>query len=128
VLLPTIEMLKVTKFSLVWGFNNPMLFTRVLQRMCGVNSTYEMAKMENCQGFHVLPWNFCTPVTWTVWFQLFDEPAAEKAMLKSKDAIVVHFSNKLSKDRRLSINSTAAYIQMAREFCPRSLELCDEYF
>jgi len=96
--------------------------------MCGVNSTYEMAKMENCQGFHVLPWNYCAPVTWTEWSKLFDEATAEEVMLTSQDSIVVHFWNNLTKNRRLSLTSTAAYMQMAKEFCPQSVELCDKYF
>lgn len=111
-----------------WGSNGPFLITRVLQQLCQTNKTQEMIAKTSCDGFHLLPSRFCYPVTGVNWLQLFNETYAEFAMKSFQDSIVVHFWNNLSKKTELRINSTAAYVQLAKRFCPRVAETCGEFF
>ena len=111
-----------------WGSNGPILITRVLQDLCATNETLKMVEKQNCQGFHVLPRNNCYPITGLSWEKLFNETFAEKAMEVSKDSMVVHFWNNLSKHFELKVNSTAAYVQLAKLHCPKVVASCDEFF
>lgn len=112
-----------------WGTQGPMLLTRVLQKLCNVNSTHEMAAKENCDGFHVLPYHQCYPITGVVWNELFNETSANGAMSKVKDAMVIHFWNKLSKVLQLNTtNSISAYVQLAKQHCPMTISSCGIYF
>jgi len=116
--------LKTSSFS-EWGHNNPLLIMRVLTRMCETNSTYEMVDLGECGGFHIYPYTLCTPVTGSIWFQLFYPRYLKKAMRKVNESIVVHFSNSLSKFHLLRVDSKVAYVELAKQFCPKSVNLYD---
>lgn len=111
-----------------WGSNGPTLITRVLQELCQTNETSKMVAKQHCKGFHVLSKSNCYPITGLLWERLFNETFSEKAMEASKDSIVVHFWNNLSKHYELRVNSTAAYIQLARLHCPKVIATCGEFF
>lgn len=112
----------------VWGSNGPLLMTRVLQDLCKTNSTKEMIAMKSCEGFHVLPKQLCYAVNGLSWPKLFNETSAEWAMKKVENSLVVHFWNNLSRKTPLSVNSTAAYIQLAKLHCPKVIASCDDSF
>lgn len=111
-----------------WGSNGPLLITRVLHKLCQADDTSAMVEKESCDGFHVLPRNYCYPITGVKWEKLFNETFSEMAMETSKDSMVVHFWNNLSKHYELRINSTAAYVQLAKLHCPKVFAMCDEFF
>lgn len=112
----------------VWGRNGPELITRVLQNLCKTKETSKMVAMKSCEGFHVLEKSFCYPITGVSWAKYFDESFANEAMTKLNDSLVVHFWNNLSKKSLLSVNSNAAYVQLAKQFCPKVIAACGEYF
>lgn len=112
----------------VWGSNGPLLLTRVLKKLCGTSRVTEMIAKQSCDGFHVLPKALCYPITGVSWAKFFNETLAERAMKTVDDAIVVHFWNNLSKKTQLPVNSTAAYAQLARIYCPKVFESCGDYF
>lgn len=111
-----------------WGSNGPLLLTRVLQQLCETNETSKMIAKEDCEGFHVLPKKYCYPITGLSWEKLFNEDFSQKSMETSKDSIVVHFWNNLSKHYELRVNSSCAYIQLAKLHCPKVIAMCDEFF
>lgn len=112
----------------VWGSNGPLLFTRVLTQLCHTKNTLEMVKIGNCQGFHVLPRQYCYPVPGVSWEKFFDESQTKDVMTQVKNSLVVHFWNNLSKKTHLRADSSAAYTQLARKFCPKVIESCGEFF
>jgi lactosylceramide 4-alpha-galactosyltransferase len=105
--------------------NGPFLVTRVLKKLC---NTKIISGMKECQGFHVLPKEKCYPIEWRHWEKLMNENDADSVMEKVNDSIVVHFWNKFSKNIKLRNNSKAPYIQLAKEFCPKTLNAVKEYF
>lgn len=112
----------------IWGSNGPLLITRVLKRMCHTNQTLEMVEMKDCKGIHVLAENFCYPIAGVEWAKYFDETISKSIMRQVNQSIVVHFWNKLSHSTQLSVNSSAAYTQLARHYCPRVMNSCGDFF
>lgn len=121
------EMVK-TYNGTCWGCNGPMLITRVLQDLCKTNITAEMVKQKTCAGFHVLKRKRCYPIYYQHWMQFFDESYTEIVMRKVENSLVVHLWNNLSKNTPLSTASTAAYTQLARQYCPKVISSCYDIF
>jgi lactosylceramide 4-alpha-galactosyltransferase len=114
----------------VWGSNGPLLISRVLRDLCKTNETSKMIEKKSCEGFHVLPNFLCYPFSGYGWGNLFNESLADTSMKKinEKDSMVVHFWNKLTKHVSLSVNSNCTYVKLAKQFCPKVIETCGEYF
>lgn len=112
----------------IWGSNGPLLVTRVLKTLCKTNITKEMSAKGSCDGFHVLPKELCYPISGLSWAKFFNETMSDYAMQKVDNAIAVHFWNNLSKHEKLSVNSSAAYVQLAKQFCPKVISSCGEFF
>lgn len=112
----------------IWGSNGPLLVTRVLKNLCKTNVTKEIIAKGNCEGFHVLPNKSCYPITGLSWAKFFNETLSKYVMQKVEEALVVHFWNNLSKHTQLSVNSSAAYVQLAKQFCPKVISSCGDFF
>jgi len=108
-----------------WGWNGPYMLSRVLQDLC---QTSNVNKMHNCNGFHVLDENICYPISGIEWKKLFTEQHAGEVLQSIEQSYFVHFWNKLSQNERIACNSSAAYVQLARKFCPKTFSLCQSYF
>lgn len=111
-----------------WGCNGPMLFTRVLQKLCKTNETQKMIEMKTCEGFHVLPSNFCYAIPGLSWEKFFNETFADDVLKLTNESLVVHLWNNMSKKSLLRVNSTAAYVQLAKRYCPKVMASCGEFF
>jgi lactosylceramide 4-alpha-galactosyltransferase len=113
-----------------WGSNGPKLITRVLHEVCQTNSTSEMVKMKECGGFHVLQNTLCYPISGNSWLKLLNESFAEESMkrITDSDSIVVHFWNNLSKHTELPVTSNSAYVQLAKQHCPKVMKVCGKVF
>ena len=111
-----------------WGNNGPNLITRVLQRVCGTTSVEKMIAMKECEGFHVMKYQMCYPVHGLQFARFFNESESEKVMKLVENSVVVHFWNNLSKKTILGVDEDVAYIQLAKEFCPKVMATCQEYF
>lgn len=121
------EMLKTFNGS-DWGNNGPLLITRVLIESCKTNKSSEMIKQGDCEGFHVLPNKFCYPITGVFWYRFFKKRFSEKALRAVKESVVVHFWNNLSKKTHLKVDSNAAYVVLAKQFCPKVMATCKDSF
>lgn len=112
----------------VWGNNGPLLITRVLRESCGTNSTAQMIEKGDCEGFHVLPNKFCYPITGLDWEKFFGEQFSKQTLHAVKGSTVVHFWNNLSKKTPLKVDSKAAYVLLAKKFCPNVVASCGDFF
>lgn len=79
----------------MWGANGPDALTRSLKKICNVNEVIKM-KPEICWGFNVLPKRVLYPIYWQEWNWLFDPNLLNETLRITKDAVAVHFWNKLS--------------------------------
>ncbi|XP_055296305.1 lactosylceramide 4-alpha-galactosyltransferase-like [Sitodiplosis mosellana] len=79
----------------LWGHNGPDAITRTLKRICNVNDITKM-KPEICWRFHVLPKRVLYPVNFLQWKRLFDPSQLNETLRITKDAVAVHFWNKLT--------------------------------
>jgi lactosylceramide 4-alpha-galactosyltransferase len=109
----------------IYSQTGPFSITRVLKNLCNVEKFHEA---KECLGFHVLPKEKCYAIEWRQWEKLMNENDAGNVMQEVKDSIVVHFWNKFLKTITLNINSKAPYVQLAKEFCPKTIATCGEYF
>ncbi|KAG5674234.1 hypothetical protein PVAND_004214 [Polypedilum vanderplanki] len=108
-----------------WSTNGPFMLQRVLSKLC---KTSDVNEMHNCNGFHVLEDSLCYPVKGTKWELLFDEKIGNEIVELTKNSLVVHFWNKLSHMQKLKCESNAAYTQLARKFCPKTMSYCEDFF
>lgn len=111
-----------------WGDNGPTMLTRVLRRLCDTNSTTEMFSKGNCEGFHVLRQEICYPVGGMQCYELFTDSMANETMTKVENSLAVHFWNAATKKWKLRKNQTCAYIQLAKQFCPKVMSQSNENF
>lgn len=78
-----------------WGHNGPDAISRSMKRICNVNEVPKM-KPEICWGFHVLPKRVLYPIFWQDWKWLFDANLLNETLRITKEAVAVHFWNRLS--------------------------------
>ncbi|CAO1341100.1 unnamed protein product [Diamesa serratosioi] len=110
-----------------WANNGPALLTRILRKMCNTDDNFEM-NIERCRGFQVLPQEYFYAISFPDYAKFFEEGYLKETMEKLKNSIIVHIWNKLSESTKLSVNSTSPYIHMAKQYCPKVIEACGEYF
>lgn len=110
-----------------WSNNGPGLLTRILKRVCKTNDNLEMVGAR-CLGFQVLPQKYCYAISYPEYAKFFQEGYLNEVMDRIEDSIIAHVWNKLSEGTKLSVNSTAAYIHLAKQYCPKVIEACGEYF
>lgn len=101
--------------------------TRVLRTICHVNDLSEMTP-EKCSGFQVYPPRKFYPIPWWNWELYFDTDKFNKTIDMIKDSIIIHLWNKLSKNRKLKVNTKAVYGVVADMYCPKVYRSCGEYF
>jgi lactosylceramide 4-alpha-galactosyltransferase len=83
---------------------------------------------ELCSGFLVLPTEACYEVDYPEWKKFFDEADAEEVMRRIENSSAIHFWNYMSAGEKLSTKSKAAYIKIAKQYCPRVLKAAGEFF
>ena len=81
-----------------------------------------------CHGFTVHPSEAFYAVPWEEYWKFFDENYANETMSKIENSLVSHVWNKFSQHNVSSINSNGAYVQLAKEFCPKVIEFGGNYF
>lgn len=88
-----------------WGTNGPEMLERVMSELCG---TKVVREMRDCDGFNLLPDEFCYPIKGVDWIELFDEGSiSTRVMNKVEYSYAVHFWNKLSQKELLKCDSKA---------------------
>jgi lactosylceramide 4-alpha-galactosyltransferase len=87
-----------------------------------------MLEKKTCQGFHVLPIEMCYAITGMQFPKLMEDESANTSMAAVENSLVVHFWNHVSRSWKLQKNQTAAYVQLAHQFCPKVMALEGNYF
>lgn len=111
-----------------WAANGPFMVTRNLQKFCNTTDITKMTR-EQCAGqLTVYPpdWFYRIRYPRHAWF--FYPEHTDEVMNSTKDDVLVHMWNKATCGIKLTINSTAAYILMAKQFCPNVLMHTPENF
>ncbi|KDR09060.1 hypothetical protein L798_00746, partial [Zootermopsis nevadensis] len=100
-----------------WNHNGPDLVTRVLKKLCGVETVEEM-NPDRCSGLKVLPEINFAPFSYPQWKSLFSSTDVYEIMNQMNSSFGVHVWNKLSKDENINLLSTQPYGLLALQFCP----------
>lgn len=108
--------------------NGPILVTRVLKRICETNDMEKIIKMKTCQGFHAIDLSACYKVRWKDWPKFMDEQHGDEIVNFVSESLVVHFWNHDTSTRILKKTSNAAYIKLAKLFCPKVIAAVKETF
>lgn len=83
---------------------------------------------EQCNGFRVLPTSSCYKINYNNYTMLFNETLSHVVLKSLQSSLITHTWSKLSEATKLRINSTAAYIHLAKTHCPKVFATCREYF
>lgn len=99
-----------------WAMNGPDVMTRVLKKLCKVESSQIT---EKCENFNLLPREKCYAIGWKEWKKFFKDESAEEVKRRTQNSSYIHLWNKYSSNYRLKIDSGAAFVKLAEAFCPR---------
>lgn len=83
---------------------------------------------EKCNGFRVLPISSCYKINYNNYTMLFNEKLSQVVLESLQSSIITHIWNKLSESTKLLVDSTAAYVHLAKKHCPKVFATCREYF
>lgn len=84
--------------------------------------------VDKCRGFRVLPSKDCYAIAYHEYSKFFDEYQSKETLRRLKDSLIAHTWNKKTSLIRLSVHSSAAYIELAKENCPKVFHACRNYF
>lgn len=111
--------------------NGPGLVTRIVKQLCGIENMARIMLRKSCEGFSFLKPEQCYAVGYGEWPNFMtnnDSVVVNYVMNQVKESLAVHFWNRLSKNTILETHSSAPYIQLARQFCPRVLNASGDFF
>lgn len=113
----------------MWRTNGPGVMTRTAEKLCENINTKSMRKSGmNCSSnFRILPVTSCYSIHYSDAYKFFSETDGEWVFKKLSDSVIAHVWNALSYKWKLRKDSKAAYVQLAKEFCPMTLAACDEF-
>lgn len=108
-----------------WVDNGPQVLTNIVKSMCNTANIHNMTR-QNCNGFLVLEPKLCYEIDYREWQHFFLEESSQLVMNRTNNSFAVHFWNYLNSGQNLSKHSTAAYIRIAQQFCPKVLKAADD--
>lgn len=104
--------------------------TRVIQRICHTNNTFE-TKPESCLGFKVFPPSTFYAIHWRNWTHFFstDPEIVNETLLLTKDSITTHVWNKFAEKQVIDKSKPeTAFGKLAQINCPNVFEASGSYF
>lgn len=110
-----------------WANNGPYVLTRVLYEICGTKDIQKMVYDDVCPNFRVLPIELCYDIGWSELKKFFQEEYLNETLGRISDALITHVWNKDSARIPLSKHDNAAYIHLAKKYCPKTFEACDHF-
>lgn len=72
-------------------------------------------------NFKALPMESCYSIMWDENFKFFDEHFVKEVMNRVKGSMLAHVWNLENANSFLTVDSKAPYVELAREFCPRTV-------
>ncbi|XP_070505104.1 lactosylceramide 4-alpha-galactosyltransferase-like [Chironomus tepperi] len=110
-----------------WANNGPFVLTRVLYEICKSKDIQRMIYENICPNFKVLPVEDCYDIGWQELRKFFEPAYLNETLGRISDALITHVWNKDSARIPLTKDTDAAYIHLARKYCPKTLEACDSF-
>lgn len=108
--------------------NGPKVLTRVVKNLCQTSDIDQIVKMKSCQRFNILNTTFCYEIAFSEWKKFMVEKYSEEVMKRVEPSIVVHFWNHESRKFNVEKDSSAAYVKLAKQFCPKVIQSVEKYF
>lgn len=71
----------------------------------------------------MLPIEQCYAIHWKQHNMFFKEEFLDEAMILLNNSIIAHVWNRLSSKAKLYKTSNSAYMQLAKQYCPKTFEL-----
>lgn len=102
----------------------PMIVTKALQKICETDNVAEIVKKKNCNGFNIMDSSQCYKIPYGEWFKFAEEEHAAETMSRIEESLVVDVWKGLWHNKQLDVSSSAAYIQLAKQFCPKVVSSC----
>lgn len=110
------------------GGYGPKIIGYAMTSLCNETDLIKAIPMKECKGFHIMDSYLCYEIFYQDWWKFAEEEFANEVMGRVQNSLVVHFWSSCWDNRTLDVNSEAAYIQLAREFCPKVLASCGDSF
>ncbi|XP_077193968.1 lactosylceramide 4-alpha-galactosyltransferase [Paroedura picta] len=104
----------------IWGYQGPMLFTRVFKKWCSVPS---VQSSKGCRGVTILPQEAFYPIQWQDWRKYFEVIKASEHSELLKNTYAAHVWNQKSKGTQIDITSKNLLTQLHFHYCPSTYEL-----
>jgi lactosylceramide 4-alpha-galactosyltransferase len=123
----------------LWDFNGPRLVINSIKEMCDLDDPFEnlsstmnqttrlVSAGQKCDDIFVFPESYLSPIDWNE-FRLkdfFTVNVTEENLWQNEliqQAFTIHLYNKVSKDFKLDVNLSSAYIQIAKQMCPSNFK------
>jgi hypothetical protein len=109
------------------------MFTKVVRNFCNTTDLV-VDNYTKCDSFTSFPRDKCYPITYGIWTKLFEDRYKDEVLKKIDDAQAhfVHVWNKMQefgkKIYKLPFTSDAAYINLAKTYCPKTFKTLEKYF
>lgn len=100
---------------------------RLLKSICGAQRAGDMVK-KHCKGFKVYPTDKFYAIPWWKWRMYFDETLTDHVFNWSVNSYAIHVWNKHSARLKVPISSKMPYLLYAKQYCPKVVQECHEYF
>lgn len=84
-----------------------------------------MIDLKSCGGFHVKPVEEFYAITFQEHYKFFGPRYVDETLGRIAGSSVAHIWNKLNAKIPLSVDTEAAYIHIAKKFCPLVLQASD---
>jgi lactosylceramide 4-alpha-galactosyltransferase len=97
-------------------------------QVCNTTNLTLMFEPNQCKNFHVLPINDFYAVNFTEYKKFFEPEYADEVMHQLKYSVITHLWNAFSAGISLTIDSKAAYIDIAKIYCPKTVAASKDYF
>lgn len=113
----------------IWAQNGPRCLTRVMSKFCTAENINEMIRNPNsCNGLRVHNISSFYEINWDEWFYFFEPRLSNFTLHRLRDSYVAHIWSHINAGWPLRADSNAAYIQLARQHCPRVLAATKKKF
>jgi hypothetical protein len=108
-----------------WSSNGPLLVNSTFRKFCPEIINFESSIFTQCANYTILPVSKCFAVGAFSWEWFFKEEFADQVFerLNTSQSFFAHLHNKMGDfyhtHYALKFDSKAAYITLAKQYCPK---------
>jgi hypothetical protein len=110
-----------------------MMFSDSVKSFCP-NKIIDVNKYTKCDEFTIMPTNKCYPIGYPEFSMFYTDDGVKKALtrIQQSEPYFIHIWNKMqefgNKNYKLTFDSSAAYVEMAKVLCPKVMGTVEKYF